>query len=148
MKTKKRFFENFIIRFVFIASLLVLVGVSAGVVYKTANVEKDNPVLVAEDFSYAILDGRYYRAVDRVPETLRLVSFDYFKGARREGVSAFNQAFRERFTYAVYEDTDGSRFVWVRDADFYAADYEWADPQKDFLYFDQFSKSYFYKEME
>lgn len=146
MKQKKRFFEKSLIHFVFLLTLVVFLGVLFGVFIKVKNVEKDNPVLMASDFSSASLDGRTYNFASEIPTKLTLISFDYFKGARVDGVSAFDQAFRQRYAYAVYSDESGKKYLWVRDADFYAADYQWADPSTDYKYFDQFEKSYFFKE--
>lgn len=145
-KTKKRFFEKSLVTFVFLSVFAVFVLVMAGFVSRIANVEKNNPVLISEDFSFITFEGSYFYSVDEAPEHLSIVEMRWFDGARHEGESKLNQAFRDRYIYAMYKDSDGHRYIWVRDGDFYKENYTWAFWEKDYPYFNQFENSYFYKE--
>jgi hypothetical protein len=147
-KAKKRFFEKLLIYGVFSMVLAVFVFVVFSFILKIVNVEKNNPVLVAEDFSYATYDGNYYRSVDEAPDNLRVVEMRWFDGVRIDGESKFNQAFRDRFIYALYIDESGEKYIWVRDGDYYQEDYEWADWKRDYKQFNTFDNSYLYKEMK
>ena len=143
---KKGITEQFLVYLVFTLSLAALVFISLGVVRATAKVEENNPVLISNDYSYAVYEGKYFYSVDEAPEDLTLTQFDYLSGARREGVSPFNQAFRERYTYAVYSDENGVNYLWIKDGDYYAADFEWANPETDYVNFYYYNQSYFFKE--
>lgn len=145
-KAKKRTFEKRLIGFVFFSVLTVFLLVMAGFVYRVINVEKQNPVYVSEDFSYLTYGGSYFYSVDASPDNLTAIETNWLGGARLGGSSRVNQAFRDRYTYAVYTDTEGHRYIWVKDADFYKEGFVWADWQNDYKYFNQFENSYFYKE--
>ncbi|MBE6835491.1 MAG: hypothetical protein E7515_04490 [Ruminococcaceae bacterium] len=145
-KAKKRTFEKRIIYTVFGAMLLVFLLVAVGFASRVVNVEKYNPVAVSSDFSHLTFDGSYFYSVEKAPENLTLVKAEWLGGARREGESRVDQAFRDRYTYAVYQDENGHRYIWVKDANFYDEGFEWADWSKDYPLFDQFENSYFYKE--
>ena len=145
-RAKKSSFENRFILAVFIIALLMLVLVFIGGVVKLINVEEDHPVLISRDYTFVTYEGSYFHSVSQVPDNLTAVEMQWLGGARLEGESRFNQAFRDRLIYALYVDENGERYIWVRDGDFYREDYQWANWNKDYRYFDQFKDSYFYKE--
>jgi len=145
-KVKKSNLEKRLIRFVFGLVFIVFVLVVIGFVFRIATVEKSNPVLVSADFSYATYNGKYFSSVDKAPKDLTVVEYHWLGGARLENSTRLNQAFRDRYTYAVYVDSDNQRYLWVKDGDFYKEGFEWANWAEDYLYFDQFKNSYFYTE--
>ena len=145
-KTKKRFLEKSLISFVFLSVLIVFLLVMTGFVIKIVNVEKNNPVSVSENYDYLTFEGSYFYRIDKAPDNLTVIEMRWLDGARHEGKSRLNQAFRERLIYALYRDADGNRYIWVRDGDFYSENYEWADWERDYPVFDTFSNSYFFKE--
>ncbi|MBO4338529.1 MAG: hypothetical protein J5877_01250 [Clostridia bacterium] len=145
-RAKKSSFEKRLIYAVFGFTLVTLVGVLIAFAVKIINVEKNHPVLISEDYSSVTYDGSYFYAVDEVPEDLTAVEMKWLGGARHEGESRFDQAFRDRLIYALYKDKDGHRYIWVRDGDFYKENYQWALWEKDYKDFKEFEDSYFYKE--
>lgn len=145
-KTKKRFFEKWLIYGIFLLVLFVTVIVMTGFVSRLINVEKNNPVLVSGNFEYLTYEGSFFYSVDEVPDNLTVIEMSWLNGARIDGSGRLKQAFHDRYAYAVYTDADGHRYIWVKDADFYKEDYVWANWEKDYMYFDKFDNSYFYKE--
>ena len=145
-KTKKRAFEKRLIYGVFLSILFVTVIVMVGFALRIANVEKNNPVLVSGNFEYLTYEGSFFYSVDKIPDDLKLIEMSWLSGARLDGSSRLDQAFRDRYAYAIYSDADGHKYIWVKDADFYKEGFVWANWEKDYKYFDKFDNSYFYKE--
>ena len=145
-KAKNRFFEKFLIYTVCGLTFAVFVLVMLGFVSKLANVEKNHPVLISEDYSYVTYEGSFFYSIDDVPDDLRVIQMQWLGGARHDGESRFSQAFRDRLIYALYADESGHRYIWVRDGDYYKESYVWADWNRDYVYYDKFDSSYFYKE--
>ena len=145
-RAKKRTFEKRLIYTVFGFTVALLIFVLCGFVLRIVNVDKNHPVLISEDYSYVTYEGSFFYSVDEVPDNLKVVEMQWLGGARHDGESRFNQAFRDRLIYALYVDESGHRYIWVRDGNYYQENYVWADWNRDYKFFDQFKESYFYKE--
>lgn len=145
-KAGKSNHEKRIIYSVFGTVLIIFLLIIGSFILRLLNVEKNNPVSVSEDFSFVTYEGSYFYPVTEVPDSLKAVEINWLGGARLENASRLNQAFRDRYSYALYTDEEMNRYIWVKDGDFYKDGFTWADWEKDYPFFDQFENSYFYKE--